>query len=83
MDTYSVILLIYTDYVYKDISEDVDKWFGTPNYNEKRGKDHCLQDKNKEVIVLMKDKGGKIFTKFAATKPKIYSYCMEKDHHEK
>lgn len=33
---------------------------------------------------MMKDKkGGKIFTKFAAKKTKIYSYCMEKGHHEK
>lgn len=42
MDSYSVILLIYTDAVYKGISEDFDKWFGTPNYDEKREKGHCL-----------------------------------------
>ena len=31
----------------------------------------------------MKDKkGGKITTKFAATAPKPFSYCLQKDDHE-
>ena len=38
MDTYSVILLIYTDDVYGGITEDVDKLFDTPNYDERRRK---------------------------------------------
>ena len=38
MDTDSGILLIYTDDVYNCISGDVEKWFDTPNYDERRRK---------------------------------------------
>ena len=34
MDTDSFVMLIKTDDFYKDISNDVDKWFDTSNFNK-------------------------------------------------
>ena len=34
-DTDSLVIHIKTDDFYKDISNDVEKWFDTSNYNEK------------------------------------------------
>ena len=40
--------------------------------------DHCLQEKMKKVIQLIKDElGGKIMTEFDALRPKTYSCTMD------
>ena len=60
MDTDSFIVYIKTDDVYIDIAEDVETRFDISNYEL----DHCLKEKIKKVIGLMKDEfGGKIVTK--------------------
>ena len=46
-------------------------------------KNHNLQEKNKKVFRLIKDKrGGKIITKFSTIAPKTYGYSVQKDYHE-
>ena len=46
-------------------------------------KNHNLQEKNKKVFRLIKDKrGGKIVTKFSTTAPKTCGYSVQKDYHE-
>ena len=35
MDTDSFVMYIKTEYFYKDIAGDVERWFDTSNYNEK------------------------------------------------
>ena len=46
-DTESFIMYIKTDYFYKDISADVDKWFNTSNFN--KNDNRLLEiDKNKK-----------------------------------
>ena len=46
--------------------------------------EHCLQEKNKKIIVLMKDElGGKIMTEFVAPRPKKYSYLMDDGNSDK
>ena len=34
MDTDSFVIRITTDYFYKDISNDINKWFDTSNYDK-------------------------------------------------
>lgn len=46
MDTDIVIPLIHTDDVYKDISDDVEKWSDKSNYDER---------KRKKLIGFIKD----------------------------
>ena len=58
MDTESSIVHLKTDYIYKDIAEDVEGRFDTSNF----GIDRSLpKGENKKVIGLMKDElGGQI-----------------------
>ena len=67
MDRDSFIVYMKTDYIYKDIAEDVKIIFDTSNYeSECYSIDKASpKGKNKKVIGLMKDEsGGKITTKF-------------------
>ena len=60
MDTDSFIIHIKTEDFYKDIADDVDKWFDTSNYDE-HDKRPLPIGMNKKVIGLMKDElGGKV-----------------------
>ena len=78
MDTDSFILDIRTDDFYKDISNDVEEWFDTSNFNNihvpiKKGI-------NKKVIDKFKDElGGNILSKFVGLRAKTHSYCQIND----
>ena len=46
--------------------------------------DHCLQVRTKKVSGLIQDElGGKMMTKFAALRPKTYSYSMDNGNSDK
>ena len=60
MDTDSFIIHIKTEDFYKDIANDVERWFDTSNYDE-NDKRPLPIGKNKKVIGFLKDElGGKI-----------------------
>ena len=72
-DNNSFITYIKTEDFFEDISNDVEKWFDTSNYN-KKSKILILMGK-KKVPGLFKDElEGKIITEFVALRPKTYSY---------
>ena len=76
MDSDSFIIHIKTEDFYKDIADDVAKWFDTSNYNE-IDKRLLPIGKNKKVIGLFKDElEGKIFIEFVGLRAKIYPYLM-------
>ena len=62
MDTDSFLIHITTEDFYRDIANDVERWFDTSNYDEnKNGKRLLPIVKNKKVIGRFKDElGGKI-----------------------
>ena len=67
-------------HIYKDIAEDVETKSDTSNSELDRP---LPKEKNKKVIVLMKDKlGGKIITKFVGIRAKTYSYLADDDGSE-
>ena len=67
MDTDSFIMHIKTEDFYKDIADDIEKRFGTSNF-----------EVNRPLPGLMKGElDGKIMTEFAALKPKSYSHLMD------
>ena len=72
-DTDSFIIYIKTEDFFEDISNDVEKWFDTSNYN-KKDKIPLPIGKNKKLPDLFKDElGGKIIAEFVALRPK-HSY---------
>ena len=69
---------IKTDDFYKDINNDVDKWFDTSNYDKNDNRPLEI-GKNKKVLGKFKDElGGKIMTKFVALRAKTYSFLIDK-----
>ena len=75
MGTDSFIMNIKIEDFYKDIANDVEKRFGTSNYEVNRP---LPTGKNQKVVGLMKDElGGKIITEFITLRPKTYSYLTD------
>ena len=76
-DTESFVTYIKTEYFYKDIANDVERWFDTCNYDQNDERPLPI-GKNKKVIGLFKDElGGKIMKEFVALRAKAYAYLME------
>ena len=76
-DTDSLIINIITEDFFVVISDDVERWFDTSNYDE-NDKRPLQIEKNKKVTGLFKDElGGKIMKEFCALRVKIYSYLMD------
>ena len=77
MDTVSFVIRIKTDDFYKDISNDINKWFDTSNYD--KNIDRPFQKGiNKKVIYKFKDElGGKIMSKFCVLRAKTYSFLID------
>ena len=81
MDTDIFVMNIKTNDFYKDIANDVEKRFGTSNYEVNRP---LPTGRNKKVIGLMKDElGGKIITGFVTLRPKTYSYLTDDGKEDK
>ena len=79
-DTDSFIIHIKTEDFFEDISNDVERWFDTSNY-DKNDKRPLPIGKNKKVPGLFKDElGGKIITEVAALRPKTYAYLTDDGH---
>ena len=83
MNTDSFAMYIKTEDFYKDISDDVDRWFDTSSFN--RNDDRPLETrKNKKVLGKFKDKlGAKIIAEFCALRAKAYSYKLDDDTENK
>ena len=74
-DTDSIIYWIKCEDFYKDISEDINKWFDTSGYSE--SKDEIKLGVNKKVIGKFKDEmGDKVMSQFCANRSKSYSYKL-------
>ena len=83
LDTDSFVINIKTEDFYKDIANDVEKWFDTSNF-DKNDKRPLPIGKNKKVIGLFKDElGGKIMIEFVGLRAKTYAYLMDDDSEHK
>ena len=76
-DTDSFIIYIKTEDFFEDISNDVEKWFDTSNYDN-YDKRPLPTGKNKKVPGLFKDElGGKIIIEVVSIRPKTYPYTTD------
>ena len=70
MDTDSFVIHVKTEDFYKDIADDVDKWFDTSKYDKNDNRPLPI-GKNKKVIINFKDElDGKIIIEFVALRAK-------------
>ena len=82
-DTDSFIIYIKTGDFYKDIANDVEKWFNTSNYDES-DKIPLPIGKNKKSIWSSKDElRGKIMKEFVGIRAKAWAYLMDDDSKHK
>ena len=80
MDTDSFKLHIQTDDFFEVISNDVEKWFDTSNYDKNDNRPLKI-GLNKNLIGKFKDElGGKIMTEFVALRAKTYAYVQLNDY---
>ena len=76
-DADSFIIYIKTEDIIEDISNDVEGWFDTSNY-DKNDKRPLSIGRNKKVPGLFKDElGGKIMKEVVTLRPKTYAYLMD------
>ena len=85
--TQILIVLLFTlkpNIFFEDISNDVERWFDTSNYN-KNNKRPLPISKNKKVTGIFKDElGGKLITEVVTLRPKAYvSLKDDGSHHKK
>ena len=77
IDTDSFIMHIKTEDFYKDIANDVERWFDTSNYDKNDNRSLPI-GKNKKVIGMFKDElGGKIMTELCALRAKAYAFLLD------
>ena len=80
MDADSFIVHVKTDYIYKDIAEDVE----TRCWHFKLWNGSLPMGKNKQVIGLVKDElGGQIMKKLVGLRAKTCSYLKDDDEYKK
>ena len=83
MDTDRFIMMIKPDGFFKDISNDIDKWFDTSNFDENDSRPLIIC-KNKKVIGKFKiEVGSKIITPFYGLRAKTNAYKLHNDHEDK
>ena len=76
-DTDSLLYLIHTDDVYKEISKDIKRKFDTSDCPESHPSG-ILTGVNKKVIGMFKDEvAGRQITHFVGLRPKLYSFKVE------
>ena len=77
MITDSFIIYVKTDDFYKDISNDINKWFDTSNYS--KDIDRSLEKgMNKKVLGKFKDElGSLVMSEFCGLRAKTYSFLID------
>ena len=83
MDTDSFVLHIFTEDIFEDINNNVERWFDTSNY-DKNDKRPLQIGVNKKVIGMFKDElCGKNIKEFCALRAKTYTYLMDDESENK
>ena len=81
--TGSFIIHIKPESSYKDVANDVDKWFDAFNYDENDERALSI-GKNKKVNGLFKDElGWKIMKELCGLRAKTYAFLMDHDNEKK
>ena len=76
MDTDSSIMHIETEDFYKDIANDVEKWFDASNYDEKDNRPLPIGINGRVLGMYRNEPAGKIMRKLCGPRAKTQAYLM-------
>ena len=82
-DTDSLVYLIQTDDVYKDIEKDIAARFDTSNFYENHPSGIETGLNEKELSFFKFELGGNLIIIFIGLRPKLYAFKIEKRYEEK
>ena len=83
MDADNFVIHIKTEDLYKEIANNVEKWFDTSNYSKDDNRPLPV-GWNKKAISLFKDElGGKVMKEFVGLRAKTWAYLMDDDSEHK
>ena len=82
-DTDSLVYLIQTDDVYKDIEKDIAAKFDTSNFYKNHPSGIKTGLNEKELSFFKFELGGNLITIFIGLRPKLYAFKVEKRYEEK
>ena len=82
MDTDSFIIRIETEDFYKDIAQDINKWFNTSGYDKNDNRPLPIGINKKVIGMFMDELGGKIMIEFCPLRTKTYAFLLD-DNTEK
>ena len=77
MDTDNFVMYIKTEDFYKDIADDVERWFDTSNYDENNKRPFPIGEKNRVSVIFKYELRAKIMKEFYALRPKAYAYLID------
>ena len=82
-DTDSFVIHIITEDFYKDIANDVDRWFETSNYDENDKRSLPIGKSKKEIGLFKDELGRNIMKVFVVVRSKTRAYLMDDDSEHK
>ena len=82
-DSDSLVYLIQTNAVYKDIKKDIEKNFDTSNFHENHPSGIKAGINEKEIGIFKFEIGGNQIIIFIGLRPKLYAFKVEKKYEEK
>ena len=83
MDTDSFVMHIKTEDFYKNIADDVEKWFVTSNYSKGDNRPLLIGWNEKEIGFFRDKLCGNILKEFVGLRAKMWAYLMEYDTEHK
>ena len=83
MNTDSFVIYIKTEDFYKDIANDVKKWFDTSNYSKDDNRPLPKGWKKKTIGLYKDELGGRIMKESVGLRAKTYAYLMDDDSKRK
>ena len=83
IDTDSFITYIKSEDFYEDIENDIEKWFGTSNYDEDDSRPLPICKKKNVIGLFRVELEGTIMIEFAGPRAKTYAFLMDENTEHK
>ena len=83
MDTNSFVIYIKNEKFYKDIANDVERWFDASNCDEDDKRPLSIGKNKTKIVFFTEELGGKIMKVLVGLRAKTWAYLMNDDGEHK